>query len=378
MKPVAKQSNGANWGAVLPISERRTRISIVIDNYNYGHFLSEAIESCLAQTHQPLEIIVVDDGSTDNSRDVLAFYRNSPLIQIVLQRNQGQPAALQNGINRVTGDWVIGLDSDDYLASNCLEEVAKKISASVDWVYFRATVVDVNGNPIGVRPSRKLSLMQGEIWRQWILKGEVHTFPPQSFHCYSARFLRSVRLYPNDQVGQKTAVVPDRYLSLHASFDCKAAAIDSELGFYREHDSAYKLRSRKLAGIRAKLRQQQIIEEIAYEKLRAAGVPTRPRFYVDSAYGHWSERLISLVYDPAGHPHRNDTKLTLFSRVLSTYVTSTSIRPFGLLRAFFQYGAIALAPRELAWRIHRIPSSRTILSRFQNFLRRPASRLQHL
>lgn len=89
------------------------RISVVIDNHNYGRFLSAAIDSILAQRREvpDIEIIVADDGSTDDSREILASY--APGVKALLQERQGQATAFNNGLAAATGDIVCLLDSDD-------------------------------------------------------------------------------------------------------------------------------------------------------------------------------------------------------------------------------------------------------------------------
>jgi len=86
------------------------RVDIVVDNFNYGRFLGEAIDSALAQTHPHVGVIVVDDGSTDESRNVLARYDDR--IDVVLKENGGQASALNAGLARCSGDAVIFLDAD--------------------------------------------------------------------------------------------------------------------------------------------------------------------------------------------------------------------------------------------------------------------------
>jgi len=87
-------------------------VSIIVNNYNYGRFLGQAIESALAQTYAPIEIIVVDDGSTDQSRDVIAGYGDRVIP--VLKENGGQCSAFNAGVAAAHGEVICFLDSDDY------------------------------------------------------------------------------------------------------------------------------------------------------------------------------------------------------------------------------------------------------------------------
>jgi glycosyltransferase involved in cell wall biosynthesis len=95
-----------------------TLISVIIPVYNGELYLSEALESVLAQTYQPLDIIVVNDGSTDRSADILATYGRA--IRWVQQPNQGTGAARNHGVSLAQADYLAFLDQDDVWASDKL------------------------------------------------------------------------------------------------------------------------------------------------------------------------------------------------------------------------------------------------------------------
>lgn len=86
-------------------------VSILINNYNYGRFLREAIDSALNQTYPHVEVVVVDDGSTDESRDIIASYGDR--IKPILKENGGQASAFNAGFAASQGDIICFLDSDD-------------------------------------------------------------------------------------------------------------------------------------------------------------------------------------------------------------------------------------------------------------------------
>jgi glycosyltransferase involved in cell wall biosynthesis len=93
-------------------------VSVIIPCFNHGNYLSKAIESVRAQTYKHHEIIVVDDGSADNTKSVASGY---PEVSYVYQQNQGLAAARNTGINHSKGSLLVFLDSDDWLIPEALE-----------------------------------------------------------------------------------------------------------------------------------------------------------------------------------------------------------------------------------------------------------------
>jgi glycosyltransferase involved in cell wall biosynthesis len=101
-------------------------VSVVIPCYNQAHFLGEAIESVLAQSHQDFEVIVVDDGSTDDTAEVAARY---PKVRLIRQENRGLAGARNRGLSRSAGEYVVFLDADDRLLPEALEAGLECFSA---------------------------------------------------------------------------------------------------------------------------------------------------------------------------------------------------------------------------------------------------------
>lgn len=105
---------------------KKKKVSIVITNFNYGHFLAQAIESAIAQVYKPHEIIVVDDCSSDNSRQVMEYF-GSQIIPVFRSHNGGPGACRNDGIARTTGDYFILLDADDRFHPDLLRQLVKAI-----------------------------------------------------------------------------------------------------------------------------------------------------------------------------------------------------------------------------------------------------------
>jgi glycosyltransferase involved in cell wall biosynthesis len=99
--------------------EQNHVVSIIIPTYNYGIYLPTAIQSCLNQTYKSIEIIVVDDGSTDDTKDIVKDFNDSVIY--FYQKNSGVSAARNKGLELAKGDYLAFLDSDDYLTNNSIE-----------------------------------------------------------------------------------------------------------------------------------------------------------------------------------------------------------------------------------------------------------------
>jgi len=91
-------------------------ISVIVPAYNIADWISRSLDSLLAQTHRNLEIIVVDDGSSDNIREILAQYcEKYPNIRAIHKENGGVTSARLRGVAEATGDWIGFMDGDDYV-----------------------------------------------------------------------------------------------------------------------------------------------------------------------------------------------------------------------------------------------------------------------
>lgn len=108
------------------------KISVIVPNYNKSMYLEQCIDSIFAQTYQPFEVIVVDDCSTDNSRDVLNKLHDKygyKLVNLFLDKNGGVSHARNTGIKAAKGDYLIWIDSDDFLCDlNYFNKLSKYCS----------------------------------------------------------------------------------------------------------------------------------------------------------------------------------------------------------------------------------------------------------
>lgn len=129
----------------------KLKVSIIIPVYNLEKHVAKAIESCQNQTYGNIEVIVVNDGSTDNSKNVVARYLADNRIVYVEQENSGVSAARNHGVTAASGDYITFLDGDDWLSADTIEKNVLLIERQVscpEWVAFPIIREDEAGNPL--------------------------------------------------------------------------------------------------------------------------------------------------------------------------------------------------------------------------------------
>ncbi len=175
------------------------RLSVVITNYNYARFVGTAVESALALRWDDVEVVVVDDGSTDNSAEVLQRYADR--VHLVLTANGGQREAANHGFAASSGDVVVFLDADDVLPPELPERLAAVLTPSVSKVQVRMQRIDEAGVPFGRPfPEWRRVPTSAEV-RQWVARTSAQPTPPGSGNAYARWFLE--RIFPlNASLGQ--------------------------------------------------------------------------------------------------------------------------------------------------------------------------------
>ena len=134
------------------------KVSLYIPTHNYGRYLEEAIESVLGQNYDDWELIIIDDGSTDDTQTVLAKYKGNPRIRIYRQKNQGLTRANNRAIKLSRGEYIIRLDADDYLDENALLVMANVLDCKPDvsLVYPDYYVVSEDGELLRLERRSKI------------------------------------------------------------------------------------------------------------------------------------------------------------------------------------------------------------------------------
>lgn len=126
------------------------RVSVIIPSYNHEKYIAEAIQSILDQTYQDFEIIITDDGSTDNTVEVIKTFQDSRIRLYCFNENQGAVAAANHCIQKAKGDFIALLNSDDVFFKNKLEKQIEILenNINVGAIFSYAQLIDENSNYI--------------------------------------------------------------------------------------------------------------------------------------------------------------------------------------------------------------------------------------
>lgn len=166
------------------------RLSVVIANHNYERYLGEAIDSALALQWEDVEVVVVDDGSTDGSAGLIRAYGDR--VSALFTENAGQREAVNRGFAACTGDVVIFLDADDVLPPDLPAHLVTAWSSLVSKVQFRMQRIDAAGKPLGEPFPAYDPLPTPQQVRQWAASTSAYPTPPGSGNAYARAFLERV------------------------------------------------------------------------------------------------------------------------------------------------------------------------------------------
>lgn len=274
----------------------RLRTSVVLANYNGADFLKEAIEGAVNQSRLPEEIVLVDDGSTDNSAEIIGDFasRHPKLVRpVFLDENRGQAAGFNVAMEHVTGDLVAFLDSDDFWFPNKIENVAQAFEAGLDCAFYEHNLNMLREGEILddlFRPSLRL----GDIFGYCQQSRRIPLFVPTS----GLVFRRSIL--------EKIMPIPDAFRTCADGFFTRTAmchgpvrgTLDS-YGAYRVHPSNQTFESSSFSG-----------EDYTANLL----IPELNRFYeehdIELRFPEPSQPLVERKVSPS--------KKSLFDQVLDT------------------------------------------------------------
>jgi glycosyltransferase involved in cell wall biosynthesis len=323
-------------------------VSIVIDNFNYERFLRRSIDSALGQTYPRVEVVVVDDASSDGSAAVIRKYGDR-VVPVIQRRNRGQGAALQAGVAASHGDVVLFLDSDDWLYPQAAARVAAAFAPGVAQIQYRLHLVGPDGVRLDTYPPPEVAFDEGDVVPLLLERGRYET-TVTSGTAFSRAVLDAILPIPELEF----RISADGYLVTVAPLHGRVVAIDEPLGAYVQHGA--NLWSG--ASSAERFRKALAHDHHRYAALRRFAAARGLKVVEEPGlrdHAHLSTRLSSLVLEPAAHPERRDRRSALALR--GAWASRGARLPAGrraALALWFLAGGLlprGAARRVVAWRL---------------------------
>ncbi len=208
-------------------------VSVIIPSYNHELYIVEAIESVLTQSYPKVELVIVDDGSTDNTLAKIEPYRSSS-VNIIIQQNQGADFAINKGLSLARGEFVTILNSDDIYHSQRLERLVSELSSrdELSLIFTNLTMIDASGNPYSDFRWEQYQTLCGQC-RQ---RPAVNYFLVGNIAYTTSNFFMRRALF--EQVGnfKKLRYTHDWNFALRSSLVGEPVWLQEDLLLYRVHE----------------------------------------------------------------------------------------------------------------------------------------------
>jgi hypothetical protein len=326
------------------------KVNIVINNFNYAEFLPDSIESALSQTYPSCSVTVVDDGSTDESSEVLARFADRAVV--VHAVHGGQASALNEGWNRCHGTYVLFLDADDTLRADVVSRAVAAFAQNgrASKVQFPLEYVDAKGGSLGRQvPKRGVAIPNGNLRDAVLRHGDDIAWSPMSGNVFSSEFLRSVMPIP---VSDYREIGADLYLNNLAPLYGAIVSLAEPGGAYRIHarnshfapDLDIARTSRLIALTRTTHRHMRRHATSLGLRLPAGGIGSESLMLIAHTL------VLQRLPDGRARPSRTDAMRVALKGV--RVALRRSDRPWRVRAMFIAWFlAMALAPRGIATRL---------------------------
>ncbi|MBQ3311752.1 glycosyltransferase family 2 protein [bacterium] len=234
--------------------EQKTKVSVITTSYNYSEYISQTIESVLAQTFSDWELIIVDDASTDNSVEIIKSFLNDKRIKLVVHdKNKGLREAIKTGLEQAQGEWIAFLESDDTLNPDTLQMRINEAN-NADIIF---NAVNLFGD------SEKMQNKLRFVNETENILNKI-TFPANVFKLFQTRnvilTLSSV-MFKKELINEQALNAPvdeffDWWFYIHITQNSNVYYINQKLTNWRIHSDSYISRSRK--------RKYKLVNAMAY------------------------------------------------------------------------------------------------------------------
>jgi glycosyltransferase involved in cell wall biosynthesis len=214
------------------------KVSVVIPAYNHERFIGEAIDSVLSQSFHDLELIVVDDGSTDASAEIAQERaRTDRRVRVIEQANAGSLAAIERGLHEAQGPWLALLNSDDRWAVNRLERLMQLTNEGAQWVTTGVRLIDEQGQ-VNTDRTHWWHRTQSDFRAKALQLGPAQGLMYGNYTVSTSNFFFSRELHQRVRLPQRLRMVPDWAWALQVALtapDAMRFLADEALVDYRLH-----------------------------------------------------------------------------------------------------------------------------------------------
>lgn len=278
------------------------KVSIILPTYNGARYLEQSLDSCLKQTYANIELIIVDDASTDTTPGILSSYSDPRLKVIRHKRNMRLPAALNTGFAHASGEYLTWTSDDNYYAPDAIATLAQYLTEhpEVGFVYSAAWIINAAGETIGLRESG----------------------PPedlQKYNCVGPCFM--YRQQVRDVIGSyntKKVLSEDYEYWVRISKRFHMAYLEQPLYYYRHHS--------------------QSLTTTNYGAYRAQRLSLKiKRQYFDLPFKDYARQMSYWFMIEAFESHNNKDRANLFPKAACSIIYDpTCLRNRGLILALIE------------------------------------------
>jgi glycosyltransferase involved in cell wall biosynthesis len=325
-------------------------VSIIVLNYNYGRFLATAIDSALNQRHPLCEVIVVDDGSTDNSRAVIAHYGDR-IRSVLRETNDGQISALNSAWPLARHPILIFLDADDVLLPHAAATVASRWTAETVKTQCPVVTIDKTGRRIGTVMPKYPPNLDTATLRRMLLRTGCCFLSPSSGNAYSRALLEAVKRDGGFELESLREFCMDIIMEGNAPFYGEVVTIYVPLACYRIHESndnmfhvIDKARFEKMS------RYLKLKLDYFAGRCRIWGLEFNPTAARNRSIWGLECRLVCGKLASSGDPLEDPVWRTL-SRAVKAYTNATELPLLKRIIIAAWFISVAISPRVFARRL---------------------------
>ncbi len=320
-------------------------ISVIVTCYNYGRYVAQALESALAQSYPHVQIVVVNDGSTDDSLSVISRYADR--VEIIDQPNGGNIAAYNRGFEASNGDIIVLLDADDVLAPDALASVAAAWSPRVAKVQYDLGIIDADGQDLGRKFCHFDLAYDAQRARESFRRTGTYRWPVSVGNAYSRWYAREV--FPLTK-----SLGPDGVLNSVAPIYGEIVTIPRVLASYRVHGhNAWSTRGGDTQRLPARIERRRAELALMQRHAHARGVALPEESALDHEIAFINYRLMAQALGLSYTGAEQDSRARLLRAALATLLRERYPWQLSLAHGVW-CGVLSVAPVTLAKQLIRL------------------------